>query len=164
MSKSNITIDKETAKRLFKESPEWFQKELTESFGADTFKDKVFEAIKTFKDACDLTGEDPNNPNFYTGTSDEIAYKKLKVVSKAINWDANLNKPWEPNWDNSDQYKYWPYFSMGSSGFGFSSSSYDLTYTDTSVGSHLCFESREQSNYAGQQFSDLYKDLLTITK
>ena len=51
-----------------------------------------------------------------------------------------------------------------SSGFGFSNSNYNYDNTNTNVSSHLCFESEEKAKYAGNQFLQLYKDFLTITK
>jgi hypothetical protein len=81
----------------------------------------------------------------------------LKMVVKAINGD------WTPDWSNSDQYKYWPYFIL-SSGFGFSYSYYYSDHSDTTVGSRLCFETREKSNYAAQQFIDIYEQFMTIKK
>jgi hypothetical protein len=88
-------------------------------------------------------------------TPDEVAYKKLKIVIKAI------NQGWVPDWTNSSQPKYWPWFNLSSgSGFSFSLSGY--RYVGTFVGSRLCFESEAKSNYAAKQFSDLYKQFLTI--
>lgn len=77
------------------------------------------------------------------------------MVAKAI------NKGWEPDWNNSNQYKWWPYFDL-SSGFGFSYSDYGYGGTDTSAsGSRLCFESEDKSEYAATQFIEIYKQFLT---
>jgi hypothetical protein len=85
---------------------------------------------------------------------DTIAYEKAKIVTKAINQD------WVPDWNNPSQYKYWPWFNL-SSGFGFSYSGSDCAYAHSVVGSRLCFESREKSDYAGKQFLEIYKAFLT---
>ncbi|MEI7424468.1 MAG: hypothetical protein WCK18_20370, partial [Prolixibacteraceae bacterium] len=68
-----------------------------------------------------------------------------------------------PDWNNTDQRKWWPYFNL-SSGFGFSYSFFGYGYASTFVGSRLCFETSEKSNYAANQFIDLYKEFLTISK
>ena len=99
--------------------------------------------------------ENPENLFTENDTPDEIAYKKLKVVAKAI------NQGWVPDWDNKNQSKWWPWFNL-SSGFGFSSSGYSCDLADACVGSHLCFESEAKSNYAATQFIDIYKQFLTL--
>lgn len=155
-----LKLDKKTAKELYPESPEWFQKVLTGTFGPDCFRKKTFEDIKTFEDACEELGitNDSCRPIFDEDEDpDEIAYKKLKVIVAAI------NQGWTPDWSNSNQYKYWPYFKL-SSGFGFSISDFVYDGTITCVGSRLCFETKEKCTYAAQKFIDIYEQFLTIKK
>ncbi len=151
-----MEIKKETAKKLFEESPDWFKEEMIQAFGKNFFKKRDFRDIKTFEDACEeLDLNMIASPVFHNvDTPDEIAYKKLKVIVKAI------NQGWVPDWNNSNQYKWWPYFKV-SSGFGFSLSGYYYACTLAYVGSRLCFESEEKANYAAQQFIDIYKQFLT---
>jgi len=151
-----LKIEKQTAKKLYPEAPGWFQKVLIETFGEKFFK-KDFRDIKTFSDACEELGLDPDDVVGHLVLNDEITYRKLKVIAKAI------NQGWLPDWNNTNQYKWFPYFKL-SSGFGFGYSIYYSTHTTTYVGSRLCFESEEKASYAGKQFTDLYKDFLTITK
>ncbi|WP_340112641.1 hypothetical protein [Maribellus mangrovi] len=113
--------------------------------------------VKSFNDACDRLGLDPNSILTAADTPDEAAYKKLKVIAKAI------NNGWEPNWDDTDEKKWWPWFNL-SSGFGFSLSSYYYGRSYTTVGSRLCFESKEKSTYAAETFLSIYEELLTIKK
>jgi hypothetical protein len=150
-----LKMKEDTAKRLYPESPEWFKEVLVETFGRSSFKRKYTE-IKTFEDACDELGIDPDDVYNKKDLPDEIAFKKLKVIAKAI------NNGWVPNWNDKNQYKWFPYFNL-SSGFGFSRSYYYCTAADSIVCSRLCFETNQLSSYVGQQFEDLYKDLLTIT-
>ena len=150
----SLKIKKETAQKLYVESPEWFKEQLVEEFGEACFKAKSFDDIKTFEDACTELEINPGSVFNYQDSPDEIAYKKLKVIAKAI------NRGWTPDWSDSNQYKYYPYFRLLSSGFGFSVTFYDVTGASTLVGSRLCFESSEKSKYAGTQFIDLYKEFL----
>ena len=148
-----MEITKQTAKKLYNESPDWFKEELTKSFGKESFDKRSFRDIKTFEDACkelDISTAQV----FGTETKDEEAYKKLKIIIKAI------NQGWIPGWNNSNQPKYWPYFNL-SSGFGFSYSGYSYVGTDATVGSRLCFETREKCEYTAKQFIDIYKEFLT---
>ncbi len=156
-----LKLKKTTAKKLYPEAPAWFQKVLTETFGDEIFKKREFTNIKTFADACEEceTSEEKFNELFgHIGLSDDtIAYEKMKIVVKAI------NQGWIPDWNNSNQYKYWPYFKL-SSGFGFSFSYYYFAYAVTAVGSRLCFETEEKCKYAATQFIDIYEQFLTIKK
>jgi len=146
-----LKIDDVKAKKLYPEAPEWFKKELEEKFSKYLFLPKVYEKIKTFEDA--LKGSDVI-VEFNNDSDDEIAYKKLKVIVSAI------NNGWKPDWNNSDERKWFPVFIL-SSGFGFDDSSYGYALAGTGVGSRLCFQSEEQSDYAANQFIEIYKDLLT---
>jgi hypothetical protein len=156
---ANLKIEKSTAKKLYAESQDWFKTVLEETFGKDCFKKKDWRDIKTFEDACDeleLTQEDLLHIHNNDST-DEVAYKKLKIVIAAI------NQGWIPNWDNDNERKWWPYFNL-SSGFSFSDTDYYYVYSHTDVGSRLCFESQEKAIYTAEQFLPLYKDFLTLTK
>jgi hypothetical protein len=150
-----LKIEETTAKKLYPETPGWFQDILIETFGKKCFKKRDFNSIKTFEDACNELDINCNSVIYSNDSSDEIAYKKLKIIVKAI------NQGWVPNWDDSDQRKWFPYFNL-SSGFGFSVSGYYFGRTVTTVGSRLCFESEGKATYAGKQFQDIYEELLTI--
>ncbi|TDE53787.1 hypothetical protein [Flavobacterium sp. GT3P67] len=118
----------------------------------------MYTDIKTFEDACKVLALNPENliPDFsFFPESDKqamIDHSKLVIIAKAINGD------WVPNWKDYDQYKYYPWFEMGSSsGVGFSYRDCVIWRTGSSVGSRLCFESREKAKYVGKQFEYLYK-------
>jgi hypothetical protein len=145
-----ISVDE--AKTLYPAAPDWPKEKLDEEFGAETFQPKDYEEIKTFEDACYKLGYDPGSITTENDTPDEAAYKKLKVVVKAI------NNGWLPDWSNGSQYKYYPWFRVLSSGFGFSHSGYDYGHTTSTVGSRLCTDSIEKALYIATQFEELYKD------
>lgn len=153
-----LKIKKETAKKLYVESADWFKEVLVETFGEECFKKIKWEDIKTFDDACRVCGTTEAEFNAKwekLGLDlDTIFYEKLKIVAKAI------NQGWVPDWGNTSQYKYYPWFDVLPSGSGFSRSVYYCTRTDTSVGSRLCFETSEKAKYAGTQFIDIYKNYL----
>jgi hypothetical protein len=148
-----MKITKQTARKLYNESPDWFKDQLKEAFGKESFEKRSFKDIKTFEDACKEL--DISTTQVCAGdTKDEEAYKMLKIIIKAI------NQGWEPDWSDTNQRKWWPYFVL-SSGFGFSFSYYHYGNADARVGSRLCFESQDKSDYAANQFLDLYKQFLT---
>jgi hypothetical protein len=151
-----LKIKKETAKKIYQDAPAYLKEILVETFGRECFAKRKFNEIKTFEDACSelgITQEDL----LHIGNNDlpdEKAYKKLKIVIMAI------NQGWIPDWNDTDQRKWYPWFNL-SSGFGFSLSAYCYDDAHTAVGSRLCFESEEKSDYAAKQFLDLYKQFLT---
>jgi hypothetical protein len=113
----------------------------------------ITRLVKTCDDACAVLGIEPDDDEVLTKsgfTKDEIAYRKLKIVIKA------LNEGWEPDWGNRNEYKHWPLFYVDNGApAGFAASP---TYAD--LGSRLCFKSRELAEYAGTQFLDLWKGFI----
>jgi len=124
--------------------------------------------IKTFKDACKVTGDDPKNlpdvSNLSRGMGKFIlAAFKLAIIAKALNMVEN-GEVWIPNWNDSNQYKYEPRFYKASSGSGFSCHGYGRWNAFTCVGSRLCYGSSELAVYAGKTFIKLYNDFLSYSK
>ena len=128
---------------------------LESLFGKPFFSTDPMEWIKTFDDACEAIGENPTDEKFSTGTTDEIAYKKLKVICAALNNGVELS------FENSSQKKWYPWFEyVAGSGFRFGDSFYVYTHTGTAGGSRLCYHSEQLAKYAGTQFIELYNQLL----
>ena len=122
-----------------------------------------FRTIKSFEDACKKEALDPTKLPDVSAIPEElkkpiIANYKLHIVYKAI------NNGWKPEWSNWNQYKYYPWFAVLSSGFGFSFSFYLCDYSFTSVGSRLCTDSSEKALYIAEQFKELYQDYLLYTE
>jgi hypothetical protein len=149
-----LQIDKANARKLFSTASPEFKQMLVDTFGEKFFQQKITDRVKTFEDACEVLGLYSDSVTQDDDTIDEAAYKKLKVITKA------LNEGWTPDWSNENQYKWYLYFKM--SGFGFSHTTDVLWHSHTAVGSRLCFKSSELAEYAGKQFVSIYQDFLTI--
>jgi hypothetical protein len=122
-----------------------------------------YRAIKSFEDACKRTGDDPLALPDVSGIPEEfrkpiIAAYKLFIIYKAI------NNGWRPDWSDSNEWKYYPWYGVLSSGFGFSHSSYSYVHSSSSVGSRLCTDSSEKAVYIAEQFKDLYQDYFLYTE
>ena len=121
-----------------------------------------FRMIKTFEDACAKIGIEPTVPEIKGVIGDMIkpmvAYYKLVIIFLAI------NNGWKPDWSDYNQYKYYPWFGVLSSGFGFSGSLYVFAYSLTYVGSRLCADTREKALYMAKQFKDLYQEYLLYSE
>ena len=135
------------------------QKLLTDLFGKEVFNQNITDRVKTFEDACEVLGLRPTDvlpliPNAFSREYEAItAHTKLLVIARA------LNEGWEPDWNNGNQVKYYPYFNMQN---GFSLGSYGSGCQLSRVGSRLCFKSSSIALYAGKQFLELYKIYMTL--
>src|SRR5690606_6367325 len=125
------------------------------------------EDIKTFEDACEYLGNLALITNLdtipETYRNAMFAHYKLCIIAEAINKIENDGQHWTPDWTKSREYKYYPWFIMGSpSGVGFSFYDLGLWLTRSTCGSRLCFISREAAIYAGEQFEGLYKEYFVM--
>lgn len=124
------------------------------------------ERIKTFEEACKVLNLDPEKvlPDVSAFLPPHqaalTAAGKLFIIADA------LNEGWKPDWNNDDEWKYYPWFDMekdeDNNPSGFRLDGVDFSCAGSGVGSRLCFKSREIAEYAGTQFIDLYRDLMVI--
>jgi hypothetical protein len=154
-----LKLKKETARKIYATAPESLKEILVETFGEDCFRKKDFKDFKTFEDLCQASGttEEEFNRKWDPTVFDPstIAFEKIKVMTRAYNQD------WPFDAYNTKQYKYYPWFEVLSSGFGFSSTLYSYDYSDASVGSRLCFENQEKAEHAGRNFIKLFEEFIT---
>jgi hypothetical protein len=157
-----LQIDEKKARKLFKTAPTEFKETLIDTFGKDFFSENITDRIKTFEDALEESPCSDNARNLlqYNGIDKDMigaqSLLKLTIISRA------LNEGWVPDWSNSKEPKYYPWFEWkkGSSGLSFN----DCAYSSTSayVGSRLCYRTAELAEYAARQFESIYRDFLTI--
>lgn len=135
---------------------------LSDLFGKQVaLYDNITDRVKSFEDACQVLGISTNVPEVKGLPRKHqkaiIANYKLIVIAEA------LNEGWKPNWQDSDEYKYYPWFDMSNpAGVGYSNTAYTASYTAASVGSRLCLKNRELAIYFGQTFTDLFNDSLLL--
>jgi len=113
---------------------------------------KKFKSFKDILAAAGITAEQFAE-QIQNHTTDEIGYKKVKLIAKV------LNGKWVPDYKDDDQWKYEPIFYHNGTEFVFRdvyrwiSRSY--------VGSRLCFKSREIAEYAATTFIAEYREFLS---
>jgi len=152
-----LQIDEKNARALYKGASKEFKATLEDTFGKEFFSGKITDRIKTFKDACVELFIEPEEVLIDlqgSASADEVAYRKLKVIAAA------LNEGWSPDWKDSSEYKYYPWFEYSRSGSGFVCSDTFCTHTYAMIGSRLCFKSSDLAKYAGTQFIDIYNKYL----
>lgn len=132
------------------------------------------ELIKSFEDAVRFLGIDEvDNVEhlFYAQgflisilASDEDIIRKINAYAKLITIATAWNKidGFVAYWENTSQYKYFPLFeySRDAAGFVCVSTTCATTTVDAGIGSRLCFKTRERAKQFGEQFIDLWNDLL----
>ena len=132
-------FDEETGEVSFKENPK-----------------NVMERIKTVDDILvdhGLTIEDIDKQ-----FKDVPQHFKYQYIAELL--CASLNEGAQPDWENINQAKCYPWFKMSSSDFQFVDHTGWLEVS--TVSSRLCFKSREPAEYAGKQFTELYKKFMLI--
>lgn len=154
----------------------------------------ITERVKTLEDAISVLCEDHTLVRQYhlyeqqmNGNEEDMrdltAFLKLRIITAA------LNQGWSPDWTNSDEWKYYPWFCLytedeyndldaddkkrccrvvGRSnsnasaigGLVYAFANYASSYSNASSGSRLAFKTRELALYAGKQFVDLWCDFV----
>lgn len=123
----------------------------------------ITDRVKSYADACDVLCIKPMNEEDMRAKGfrpDEIARRKLETITEA------LNEGWKPNWTDTAEFKYYPWFCIEESegqadgGLSCADTTYAVSLTGTCFGSRLCFHDSETARYAGLTFTDLYEQIL----
>lgn len=131
----------------------------------------IRDRVKTYADACEVLGVaqlDEKGMKSCGFRPDEIARRKLETITAA------LNEGWRPDWNDTNEYKYYPWFRIlpgkGKDAEGKPSGAFAglanahtrnaASHTSALIGSRLCFHDYETAAYAGDTFRDLYAQIL----
>lgn len=86
-----------------------------------------------------------------------VAMYKLITIAEAWNKADNF----VPDYDNTNQYKWFPWFQKrGTAGFVFAYTYHAASAANAYIGSRLCFSTSERTEQFGKQFIDLWNDFL----
>lgn len=113
--------------------------------------------IASYEDACRVLNIQPINEEVFNIFPKEdqrsmLAYHKLTVITRA------LNNGWKPNWDDQNEWKYYPLFRYVNAGLSCATTSAAASNALASLGSRLCFPTSALAKYAAEHFADLYRD------
>lgn len=113
--------------------------------------------IASYEDACRVLNIQPINEEVFNIFPKEdqrsmLAYHKLTVITRA------LNNGWKPNWDDQNEWKYYPLFRYVNAGLSCAYTFNAATNTTAYIGSRLCFPTSALAKYAAEHFADLYRD------
>ena len=135
-------------------------------FDLDVVEIKVADPcdnVKSYEDACRVLGVEPVDEQAMAAAgfrADDIARRKLETITAA------LNDGWKPDWNDTDQYKYVPWFwikprpGQTYAGLAYAYTHGAPTYADAHFGSRLCFKNAAVARYAANQFTELYALIL----
>lgn len=124
----------------------------------------MFEQVKDYKSACKVLGIKPIDKRRKL-EEHVLLYIQLCTITQAINFIANGNKPWIPEYKQSKLIKTWyswwqidwDKIKDGSAAGLFDLFSYyDLGHALAYVGTHLRFISEDAAEYAAKTFKPLY--------
>lgn len=84
--------------------------------------------IASYEDACRVLNIQPINEEVFNIFPKEdqrsmLAYHKLTVITRA------LNNGWKPNWDDQNEWKYYPLFRYVNAGLSYAYTHYAASYT-----------------------------------
>ena len=149
----------------------------------DTPKD-IKERVKTFEDACSELGYEHQYVKEYREwmrighyeCKDVMAYLKLRIITAALNegWKPTFNKderlhyPWfsfysKDEWDKLDddiKGEYRGPLKSVNNAYAVGGLTYEGSYYSTYDSVRLAFKTKELAEYCGNQFIDIWADLL----
>ena len=132
------------------------------------------EQIKSFEDAIRFLGIDELDNEDYLSymqgfpvsilANEEDIIRKINAYAKLITIATAWNKidGFVADWEDTNQYKYSPWFeySRDAAGFVCTNTLSTATLASANYSSRLCFKTRERAKQFGEQFIDLWNDLL----
>jgi len=148
-----LQLTEAEARKLYPTAPNELKVIFKSTFGENAFSTSPIDRIKSFEDACAELGEDPNAARFTKGSISGNAFEKMLVINKALIGN------WVPDFSNTNQYKWVPYYTHNGSRLVFSH--VNLWLTRASVSSRLCFPDAKTAEYFGRQFIDLMNEFFT---
>ena len=154
-----LSLSDQVAKEAYKTAPDALKAILEENFGKPFFSEKITDRVKSFDDACQVLSIEPDLFEFVDTAPHTAAYIKLTHIIEA------LNEGWIPNWKDTNQRKYYPWFYMdetSSSPSGFGRIDVSGVCTVSTVGSRFVFKTEELAKYAATQFKEIYKEFYCI--
>lgn len=157
------------AKDPFSEIIKFSEKEIQEMVNASTDEQlpivkNIFEIkdimteIGSIDDAINRLGENDEEViqlrklESIKGLSEAILNEQMAVVIVKA-----LNDGWVADWDNHNEFKYFPWFYLGKN---FRFGAYHSWYSLSSLPSRLCLKDKKLAIYAGQTFTEIYKKFM----
>lgn len=153
-----LKISEEQAKELYLTASKEIKIILEETFTKEFFSTKITDRVQTLDDIYKILGKKREDliPHKNPKTKQQKSQNAL-VDIQSITEVYNEGK--ELDWNNSNQYKYIPYFHKNSGGWVFSSC--DSFSSSCSASFGLYFFSSKLAIDAGKKFIKVYNEYLS---
>lgn len=150
------------ARGLYKTGNQDTRSVLEEVFGKEAFV-RDWREIKCYQDACEELGIKVLDINYLSlqGLPQWLALITVKAM-KAMIIARAINGDWMPDYSNSNQNKWLPWYMPTDRGLMYGG--FNCGSRGTSVGARLVFETSEKAEHAGklQEFTDYFNDGLQL--
>lgn len=153
MSKEKIEVDKENVLDAYRKADAEGKKLLEKVFGKEKFKSSS-DWMKLWEKFCKDNKLKVILPHLSPKDSDE-EWDNSCVMLRHI-FKIKRGK-WKPDFTNGNQEKWFPRFTVGSSGLAFEDSTSDSWSTDASVGSRLCLPTCKMSDDVAGEFLPIFE-------
>jgi hypothetical protein len=122
-----------------------------------------------FEQACKNQGYDAEKVMPDLSMYPEKHREALAAVAQLFILSDDANKDFEPDYNNNDQRKYYPWVDMETeennpSGFRFDDAGYVCSVAHAFLGSRLVFPNAEAAKEFFEENIELYKSMMTIPK
>lgn len=155
-----IELSERKAHELYKTASGEFKVLLEENFDKKVLIGNILERITTWQDVCKEAVINFANvcPWTYANTKEkraQNAYAKLQLISKV------LNEGWEPDFTDTNQYKWYNWFQKDAHGRGWRPHDYgSYCFSDVYSGAGLYFKDKKTAEHAAKNFLDIYIEYL----
>lgn len=133
----NLKLSLEKAKEAYKKATAENKQLLVDLYGSHFFEE-VKDRLKGYASACEILNRAPLTIEAFKFLGEKQA-KKQFARHRIVTCIEALNQGWEPDFDNSNQYKYYVWMYGKKNGF----TSVVLGFSVTTVGSDMYCETRE---------------------
>lgn len=116
-------------------------------------KQEINQRPTTVEEAFQQTGR----PQVDFSNVPEDLREYFEGIYSAVVVTEAINKGKKPDWDNSNQRKWRPWFVMSPARFRLLDTDFDRSYSDAGSGSRLCNFSDEDAGYSATQFADVWR-------
>lgn len=148
----------ELAQKEYQQTDQNGREMLIRIFGKEIFIDKN-DAIKLFEEFCERKGIDSKSVLPYPNTKDRDQ-RRLNAFAMLMPMIDDRRAGYMPDFNNSDEKKWWPFFDMRDSGFVVAYSDYAWTFAYASGGSRLCLQSEKESDKCGRELLPIWNEFL----
>lgn len=156
-NKEKLVIDLETVIKLYSTASKELKTILESIFGIQKLSPNLKDRIKTYSDVC----KELNIP--YLGI-ERFEYlpswqrKRALYTHYLENIVKLFNEDWKVDFKDKNQRKYYCYFERNSSGWRLDV--VDSQYYGSDCGSGFYFKNKEDAEYVGKQFIDIFSEIL----